>query len=862
VNSIRKPRPRIARRAARVLAAVVASVVVLGVLGYGFGPVPALGQILNPGRGVWASAAGGVLPHSQSLDVPGLKHLVSVSYDAQGVPSIRAEDETDVYLAQGYVEASFRLTQMDLARRLGKGELSQLDGPSYLSSDEFELRLGLLRTAEAEWAQTQPSSPAGQELTAYSRGVNDYIAHVRATGAWPALFTLTGVYPAAWTPVDSLVIQEVLTQELDFTTWPLDYALIQRALGAARTLAWFPVEPANSQSPFDPPPYKRAGITPIAADAASSAGTADAAVPSSVGTTAVATQKVTSGVAAVAGSLLAEIGGLPAGQIHEYSDSNAWAVNGPAAGGGSILAGDPHLTLTLPSLWYQLVLESPGFAVTGANVPGMPGILIGHNAHIAWSLTGVQNQATFFYAEQTSKSHPGEYYWQGHWRHMLRVSYVIDVRGGAPVRLTVDITVHGPIMTQADQTMAVDWMGNIPSPDVAAMSRLDRADDYAQFRAALADWKAPTQNFLYADDAGNIGSISAGYYPQVVHGDPWLPMPGTGADDIVGVIPYSAIPQVYDPPDHMIVTANQRPVGPSYPYYIGTSADFFDPGYRAGEIYAYLRGHPATMNTFAALQGNVVDSLASEIVPSLLAALRTGPALTGTDRAAMQELADWNDAMNPDSAAATIWYTFWSDYITAVFQPWWNATRVPVNDYPGNITPLVQGDTLGEDLQAWTHTDPDNPAFTPPGVAHRTATQVMRAAFAATVAQLSGSQGRSPDRWTWGTLHSTQIQSLTGTGPLGYGPVPSAGDKFTVDAADGYPVTTDGPSWRMLVQWTAPGQSTAEYIYPGGQSENPASPWYSDLITDWREGRYLPMSPADGRPAGTIEWSLLPGGAS
>jgi penicillin G amidase len=835
---------------------------VLGILGYGFGPVPALGQILNPGRGVWASAGGGVLPHSQSLDVLGLKHPVSVSYNAQGVPSIRAGDEPDMYLAQGYMEANFRLTQMDLARRLGEGELSQLDGPSYLSSDEFELRLGLLRTAEEEWAQTPPSSPAGQELTAYSRGVNDYIAHLRATGAWPALFTLTGVEPAAWTPVDSLVIGEVLTQELDFSTSPLDYALIQRALGAARTLAWFPVEPANSQSPYDPPPYKWSGLTPIAADAASSTGTAAETAASSAGTTVVATQKVTDGVAEAARSLLAEIGQLPVGQVYEYPDSNAWAVNGPAAGGGSILAGDPHLTLTLPSVWYQLALESPGFAVTGVNVPGLPGILIGHNAHIAWSLTGVQSQATFFYAEKTSGSHPGEYYWRNHWQRMQQVSYVIDVRGGAPVRLTVDTTVHGPIITQADQTMAVDWMGNIPSPGIDAMSQLDRADDFAQFRAALADWKAPAMNFLYADDAGNIGEISAGNYPQVAHGEPWLPMPGTGADDIVGVIPYSAVPQVYDPPDHIVAAANQRPVGPSYPYYIGTSSDSFDPGYRADEIYTYLRGHKATMSTFAALQGNVADSLAGDIVPSLLTALRTSPDLTGTERAAMQKLAKWDNTMNADSAAAAIWYTFWSDYITAVFQPWWNATRVPVNDYPGNITPLVQGDTLGEDLQAWTLTDPDNPAFTPPGVAHRTATQVMRAVFATTVAQLSASQGRSPGSWTWGKLHSTQIQSLTGTDALGYGPVSSGGDEFTVDAADGYPVTTEGPSWRMLVKWTAPGHATAVDIYPGGESENPASPWYSDLIADWRDGRYLPMPPAGGYLTGTVRWSMLPGGSS
>jgi penicillin amidase len=843
----------------RVPAAVVLSAVVLGALQTGFGPVPALGQILDPGRGVWLSASGGVSPRSENLDIPGLGHPVSVSFTAQGVPSIRAADDADLYLAEGYVEASFRLAQMDTERRLGEGRLAQLGGSSYLASDEFELRLGLLRTASEEWAQTPASSPAGRELIAYSVGVNDYIAHARATGTWPALFTLTGVYPGIWTPVDSLVVQGVLTQELDFTTAPLDYALLEQSLGAARTMAWFPVEPANAQSPYDPGPYRYSGLTPIAPDAASSAG-ADVTVAAGGGTT--AAENGTAGAAEAVDSLLAEIGRLPAGQIHQYSDSNAWAANGPEAGGGSILAGDPHLPLTLPSTWYQVALDAPGLAVSGVSLPGLPGIVIGRNAHIAWSLTDVQNQATFFYAEQTSASHPGEYYWRGRWRYMRQVRYTIDVRGGAPVQLTVDITVHGPIMTQAGQTMAVDWMGNVPSPDIAVMNQISRADNFAQFRAALSAWKAPTQNFVYADDAGNIGAISAGYYPEVAHGDPWLPLPGTGADDIVGVIPYAAIPQVYDPPDHVVATANQRPVGSSYPYYIGTSTDFFDPGYRASEIYAYLRVHPATTATFAALQTSFVDSLAAQIVPALLTALRSDSSLTSTERAAMRQLAGWDDTMSAGSAAAAIWYSFWSDYVTAVFQPWWTADRVPVGKDPGNVNVSVQQASLDEDLQAWTLTDPGNPAFTPPGGAHRTASQVMRSAFATAVARLSASLGGSTDSWQWGSLHSTQILSLTGAAALGYGPRPSGGDQFTVNAADGYPVSTQGPSWRMIVRWMAHGQATAEDVYPGGQSENPGSAWYSDLIADWWDGRYETMPPAGGYPRGTVVWSLLPGGGS
>jgi penicillin G amidase len=852
---------RLLRRGAHITAAAGVSAIVLGVLAFGAGPIPALGRALDPGHGVWTSESSGLLPRSQSLDIAGLQHPVTVSFNAQGVPSIQAADEADLYVAQGYVQANFRLTQMDLERRTGEGTLSQIAGTGAVASDKFELRLGLLRTAEQLWAQTPPTSPVARELLAYSRGVNDYLAQVRSTREWPTLFSLTGMYPKDWTPVDSLVIQGELTQELDFTTTPLDYAVLERSLGAEHTMDWFPIAAPGTQSPYDPGPYRYAGVTPItsAVQSATTSGDAYRADGSPAGH---APAAISTGVAQAASSLLAEVSRLPAGQVHEYPDSNAWAANGPlVSGGGAMLAGDPHLPQTLPSTWYQIALHSPELAVSGVSLPGAPGIVIGRNAHISWSLTDVQNQSTLFYTEQTSASHPGEYFWKGRWQPMQHAHYTIDVRGGSPVQLTVDITVHGPIMTQEGQTVAVDWMGNIPSPDIEVLNEISKADNYAQFHAALADWKAPTQNFVYADDQGNIGAISAGYYPQVAHGHPWLPMPGTGADDVVGVIPYGSVPQVYDPPSHMVTTANQRPVGVSYPYYIGTTADFFDPGYRAASIDAYLGSHTAMiMSDFADLQTNTTDILAARIMPKLQAALDADPALNATQRAAAQELTHWNYAMDADSSAASIWFLFWSDYLSAVFQPWWQAANVPHDEAANGLGPASGYFALEEDLEAWTLNDPDNPAFTPPGGSVRTATQAMQSAFRTTVAHLSKQLGGTPSSWAWDRVHSIEYSSLFGPDALGYGPYPAGGDDRTVDAANGYPVSFSGPSWRMIVQWTGPGQATAEAIYPGGQSENPASPWYTDMVDDWLAGRNLTMPSTNDGPIGSILWSLRPGG--
>jgi penicillin amidase len=869
-------RSTIAWRVLRVAVPLLACAVLLGVLAFGYGTVPALGPALDPGRGVWTSASGGELPHSQALSLPGLAHPVQVSFTSHGVPSVRAASQHDVFLALGYLQARFRLAQMDLERRLGDGRLAQLAGPAAVSSDKFELRLGLVRTAEQEWARMPRSSPTSLALTAFARGVNDDLAQLRRDRQWPALFSLAGVYPGDWTPVDSLVIQGDLTEQLDFTTTPLDYALLERALGAKRTMAWFPVLPPNRQHPYDPGPYRKAGLVPLqsgmsTSNASSSATktarrtpaprrTAAGASAAGAATARTTAASVTRAGATAASALLAQVSALPAGQVHAYPDSNAWAANGPAvAGGRSMLGGDPHLPQTIPSIWYQVALSAPGYAVSGVSVPGLPGVLLGHNQHIAWSLTDTQNQATLFYTERTSKSRPGQYYWDGAWRRMHQVSYTIAVRGAATQRLTVNLTVHGPVMTQAGQTTSVDWMGNVPSPDLAVLLAVNTAHDWAQFHAALADWRAPAQNFVYADDRGHIGAISAGYYPVVRRGQPWLPMPGTGADDVAGVIPYSAIPQAYDPPGHVLATANQRPAGPSYPYYIGTTADFFDPGYRASQIYASLTGrHAMTPASFAAVQTSLADPLARRILPKLLAALhQPGARLTARQQQAAGLLAGWNGAMTAGSAAASVWWTFWSDYLTAVFAPWWHTAAVPVHRDPSGLKVSPDQASLDEVLETWTLGDPGNAAFTAPGGHPRTAPQVMRAAFATAVAHLSARLGPAPSRWAWGRLHSRQFPSLTQADALGYGPRAAGGDPWTVDAADGGLVARQGPSWRMIVDWTGPGAGTGQGIYPGGQSENPASPWYEDQVADWWNGRYLPMPPAGSSP-GVIRWALRP----
>ncbi|HEY1353418.1 MAG TPA: penicillin acylase family protein [Ktedonobacteraceae bacterium] len=555
--------------------------------------------------------------------------------------------------------------------------------------------------------------------------------------------------------------------------------------------------------------------------------------------------------------------------MRSASASNNWAVNGPlTASGQALMAGDPHLNLTLPSIWYQLAGSSPGYIFSGVSVPGVPLILIGRNQQISWSMTDVQNASTLFCREKTDRAHPNQYYWDGAWRQMQHIVYTIPVKGHATVHQDISLTVHGPILL-ADQgltgeTLAVDWMGALPSTDSEALMDMFKAANVSQFKDALSRWNAPTLNFVYADDQGNIGMISPGYYPIVKAGAPWLPLPGTGEADRSGSIPYSAVPQVYDPASHMVLSANQRPVSNSYPYYIGTTWNSFDNGYRASEIYSELQSKTQlTIHDMEHMQSSTHDYLAGLMVPALLKTLQQST-LSQSEQEAEALLRNWNGDMDANAPAALIWWTFWTHYLTDVFGPWWRAAHVPVKAHPELAVGPDQS-SLDEDLETWTLSDPTNAVFTLPTGAKRNASVVMRQAFNETVSELGKTLGSNPKQWQWGRLHTRKIVSQPGVDALSYGPQASGGDEWTLLAAGDHPLSATnptltpsihGPGRRIIIDW---GTGQTEGTYPGGQDENPASPWYENQISHWWNGQYYPM--IDGatahRQSDSVVW--MPG---
>ncbi len=792
------------------------------------GPVPAILPLLNPGQGVWGVAADAVAQVPASPKLPGLLAPVQVSYSKGDVPHVLAKNDHDLFFMQGYLQATNRLFQMDAMRRQGEGKLSEIIGPSALKTDEEFLRYGLLVGAQRTLARMR-STAAGRatlkDLAAYTAGVNLRISHDEATNSLPLVFHLLGYRPTRWTALDTLVVQEDMQQDLSMSFTPLDYAVMVERLGPQLASQLFPSFAPTPQHPYDPGPYPAPAKEP-------------APLPPG-------TQPST--LATAAQSILAASNAshpLMAGMLQGMQMSNNWAVGGAlTASGKPLLAGDPHLDLTLPSIWYEIQLEDPNYDVVGVSLPGAPGILIGHNRSLAWSLTDTQSESTFFYKETVSPSHPNMYFFDGSWRKETLRTYQIPVKGSAPVKFTVAWTNNGPIMTKNQQTVAMDWTGLYPSQDITALLGVDRAHDAAEFIAALQPyWENPPHNFAFADTKGEIGIIAPGFYPIFPKGvNPALPMNGSGGSEWIGRIPANAVPQVLNPPSHFVLSANQRPVSPSYPYYIGTAWNDFSGGYRANTIYNFLANkanQPFTIAKMAQLQSDNQDYLALQMAP-LIARAGQQLGLSGPVGAAVAQMANWPGTMTQDSVQASIYYTFWDRYLRLTFGPWWKHYGVPSKTNPDLV--IGPGFTpLDEDLQAWTLNSSASPFLKNPVTGRqRTTAELMRAALKGALQTLKKQYGKDPANWLWGTLHTRTFYSVSGVAALARGPYPSDGDFITPDAATPEPNSTHGPSWRMIADLGNLNRSVA--IYPGGQSENPLSPHYADMLPYWLSYQYWPL---------------------
>lgn len=868
------PRGRLGLRAASLLGSLALAVAVLQVSVAGAGTIPPLGSAINPGTGVWITAGQGDPPHDQTLTLPGLTGGATVSFEANGTAHVNAATDADMYRALGYTHARFRLFEMDMARRQAEGRLAETtNDPAALPSDEYELDLGLLRAAQRDWNALAADSPARAVLTEYAQGVNAAMAQMKKDNTLPLYYKLMNFPAEQWTPVDSLAVQLLETQTLAFDPLPTAYSYIAGAFGEQKFEQLYKTVGQNPQFPYDPGPYQKLPLSPIPARDDGTPTPAGGTVPQAAGTSAQFQTGSSQQAIEASNAFQDRLSQLPTNAYHTIGDSNAWVVSGKlTASGKPILASDPHLNLTMPSIWYQVELNSPSYHLSGVTVPGIPAVLDGKNQHISWGLTNSQRPGTYYYLEQTDAAHPNQYFWDGQWRPMTLITDKIKLHDGSTVTYTTRMTVHGPIMTVQGVTSAVYFTGTLPSDNLDSMLTIEKSTTFDQVHQALRGWATPAQNFAYADDSGDIGIINAGLQPETADGCmPWLPMSGTGACDVIGSIPFEALPITYNPPSGFAQTANQREVGTDYPYYYGQGYDFFDQGWRSTEITKALTGaSKITAERMQALQMSSVDDVARNLLPTVLQDLQGGtwdPAETK----AIEDLKNWDYTLTANSTAATVFGRFMVMYGYDVWHPVWQQYKVPAP--PRDVfTPRTTDSTYAVDglnglLINMTVGDTSNPVFSPAGSTTHTASDVVRKAFASAVTGLEKSRGPDESKWTYGGSHKVMIASLLKSPTLDEGPFPTGGSGRTINSVvSAAPVrhgktltgvAVGGASWRMVVDW---GTGQGAGVYPGGQSENPASPWYSDRLADWFAGRDTPMLEGAQALAATKgrTWTLKP----
>ncbi|MFB6071488.1 MAG: penicillin acylase family protein [Halobacterium sp.] len=714
----------------------------------------------------------------------------TLQYDGHRVPEVTADDERALYFAVGYAHGTDRLFQMDLQRRLMRGQLSAVVGDATLDSDEFHVRMDFARAADANWTAMQSRNPEVADLLrAYAAGVNE----ARDDQRYPPEFALLDYEPAVWEPTDTLLLQLQISWTLTGSFETLRRAVLREKLGDSYE-ELFPRRLDHDS------PILRDGD---AGRAEAADGAADAAVPDA--------------------DLASWLSGFesPTGV-----GSNSWVVSGEhTASGEPVVANDPHLSLLAPPVWYQQHLDWGDGWVRGVTFPGVPFVIIGENDAGAWGFTNAGADVLDVYAYRTRS---GQYRYEGEWRDFETDEHTIEVAGGDDVTVTKRKTVHGPVLERSAAVdgagsgrVGVAWTGLTATATTDAVHAYAHSDGLEDFRAATRDFELPTQNVVYADRDGNTYYKVTGRIPawevggrvlprnRVFDGSAgegeWRGFTPYGESTWEGFVPFDAKPGVVNP--EYVATANQRIVDDPQ-YYL---AESYSPPFRGERIYELLddwtADGPVAPADLRELQLDALDTRARRLVPRVLDAVDV--ASVGGPLAA---LPDWDYRMRRDSEGALAFAAFLDAYRRELYRDGFEAVGLGEDYWPGDWVTVHLTDDA-----AWFDRD-----ATPDG-----ATAAMRAAARDAAARV--------EREGWETYGDYNVVSLDhpfDQSFLNYPRLPTDGSEATVN---NYRVDSDvGSSWRMVV----PMDGDAAVVLPGGNDGDPFSDQYHDQLRAWADGDY------------------------
>jgi len=715
--------------------------------------------------------------------LPGLAAPVDILRDRWGVAHIYAKNTDDLFFAQGFVAAQDRLFQMDMWRRQAMGEMAEILGPSAVEADRFARLLRYRGDLEAEWTSYAPD--AKRIATAFTRGINAFID--QAATRLPIEFQIQGTTPKKWRPEDILGRASGIYMSQNFGN-EIRRAQLVAAVGVDKARWLAPVDPPRAYGPA--PGLALAGID----------------------------QRVLGGFNAAVKLLSAQ---------PSKTESNNWVVAGRRSiSGKPLLASDPHRAIALPSLRYLVHLK--GWNVIGGGEPGLPGVAIGHNERIAWGFTIVGTDQADIFVEEINPDNAEEYKVGERWEKMAVVRDMIRVKGEAEPRTALSrFTRHGPVLFQdmsKQRAFALKWAGSEPGGAAYLASlRLDRAANQREFLQALAAWKVPGLNFVYADRDGTIGWVAAALTPLRKNHDGLLPVPATGGFEWQGYLPVSELPQRFNPAEGFVATANHNILPEKYRHTIGF--EFASP-YRYQRIRDSLMAKEKwALPEFRAIQH---DDLS-------LPGLALGRLLqkVGVNEESLAPyvrlLADWDGRLTVDARAGPLYAVWLKELQEAMYTP-----HVP-KELTGTLATLSGLPVMLAALE-----NPKENWFGPEPVAARD--RMIRATFAQAVAKAK----KLPDRW--GALHTVTFRHPLA--PLGadfahafnLGPIerPADGNTPNNTRYDGAFKQIHGASYRHLfdlADWDRGLATSAP-----GQSGQPGGPHYADLLPLWANGEYFPLA--------------------
>ncbi|HXG53497.1 MAG TPA: penicillin acylase family protein [candidate division Zixibacteria bacterium] len=764
--------------------------------------------------------------------VPGLERTVTVHWDDYGVPRVRAEGERDLFIAQGYLHAHERLWQMDMNRRFLSGRLAEIFGSFPVpwrelsvqfracrsaDFDYFVRLLGIRRSAEVAFERSPEDDR--ERLRAYCEGVNRYIEDNLKRLPWE--FRLLRYEPEPWSPVDTLTIAKGFALLLSTALFSrLNMIAIARRLGDQNEI-FSALRPRSAAAP---------AVVAAAWDGAARAWTFTGAI----------------------------LGDLAAGH-----GSNAWAVSGKrSATGKAILANDPHLRMTLPSVWYLMGLRAGpagqpvSYDVWGASIPGAPCIHIGHNRRIAWGVTAALCDDVELYRERLHRLDPELYLTPTGWERMERREEVVRVRGAAPLRKIVRSTRHGPVLSDfseaasSTEVLSLRWTAHEASQELAAVYHVNRAEDWPAFLRALSHHGAPTLNYLFADIDGNIGYSLAGKVPLRAAAPPLLPLEGWRKEnDWLGYAPFEELPRLFNPPEGIIASANHPIADASYPRYL---SHFFEPPYRIERIRRVLaEKRELSPDDCAALQLDVVSLHARELLAALRPDLEAAAARRQGEGELARLLLGWDGSCTVDSVPAAIFHALHQKLMAALLLPVLGEELMPAYLEVFNQCLLPLGDILK---------DPESPWFR-----RVSRTTLVSRCLREVHDEMVFSLGPELDRWRWGRIHTLTLDHplsrVAALKPLlSIGPSPAPGDGVTVNLgfyrhSNPYRQVV-GASLRFIVELDSPPRF--RYVLPSGQSGHWLSPHYRDQHPLWAQGRLLSDSGTEARASAHRVLTLSP----